>query len=568
MLAELGDSIISYESRRYGEQRLLAFSNWPSTDPFTYSEVVQDLFDKFASVDVEHIVATDEARGGMFASYHVYPYFPDYGRYVEELSGVVDDTGQVNTYYAYLRSLVEHHSMPVVIAEFGIPAARGVAQQDHNTGRNQGHANEQDQAEGIVRNYHDIMLAGCAGSIVFEWQDEWFKRTWNTVYATDQLKSPLWSDWQTNEQHFGLLAFDPGEERSVSYVDGDLEEWTDADVVSEEGGLATSVKYDEKFLYLMVRTTDGSALGPEVYLPLDVTPKTGASATAPGRADLVVARHQRRNGVMRPEDRKVDTLPRLSFDRDADFVVALRREGESRVVVQERYECLRAMMMWRIGLVDPYADPPAADSQTFRTIELALRTARTASEPMGVATTVGLYDERTFETGLLREGDANPAHDGYDSLADYCFGDDFVEVRLPWQLLNFSNPAEMQVHDDYYQQYGVENLAIESIYVGTAVGDGPASVKLAEVPLAGWGTKPAYHERLKLSYYALQDVWTSADPAAAAARSVAAAQAHGSAEQDGEGQKATAHEPAPETPGSAGRGRAGRGLSGAGASEP
>ena len=95
--------------------------------------MVQDLFDKFASVDVEHIVATDEARGGMFASYHVYPYFPDYGRYVEELSGVVDDTGQVNTYYAYLRSLVEHHSMPVVIAEFGIPAARGVAQQDHNT---------------------------------------------------------------------------------------------------------------------------------------------------------------------------------------------------------------------------------------------------------------------------------------------------------------------------------------------------------------------------------------------------------------------------------------------------
>ena len=103
-----------------------------------------------------------------------------------------------------------------------------------------------------------------------------------------------------------------------------------------------------------------------------------------------------------------------------------------------------------------------------------MRTARTASEH-GVATTVGLYDERTFETGLLREGDANPAHDGYDSLADYCFGDDFVEVRLPWQLLNFSNPAEMQVHDDYYQQYGVENLAIESIYVGTAVGDGPAS---------------------------------------------------------------------------------------------
>ena len=37
----------------------------------------------------------------------------------------------------------------------------------------------------------------------------------------DLLKTPYWSDYQTNEQFFGLLSFDPGNERSVSYVDGD-----------------------------------------------------------------------------------------------------------------------------------------------------------------------------------------------------------------------------------------------------------------------------------------------------------------------------------------------------------
>lgn len=90
-----------------------------------------------------------------------------------------------------------------------------------------------------------------------------------------------------------------------------------------------------------------------MYLPLDVTPKTGASATAPDVLTSWSPVINEETGVMRPEDRKVDTLPRLSFDRDADFVVALRREGESRVVVQERYECLRAMMMWRIGARRP-----------------------------------------------------------------------------------------------------------------------------------------------------------------------------------------------------------------------
>ena len=34
----------------------------------------------------------------------------------------------------------------------------------------------------------------------------------------------------------------------------------------------------------------------------------------------------------------------------------------------------------------------------------------------------------------------------YDSLADFCFGEDCVEIRIPWALLNFANPAEMLIH--------------------------------------------------------------------------------------------------------------------------
>ena len=44
------------------------------------------------------------------------------------------------------------------------------------------------------------------------------------MHAVNLQRTPYWSDYQTNEQYFGLLSFDPGQEESVCYVDGDLSE--------------------------------------------------------------------------------------------------------------------------------------------------------------------------------------------------------------------------------------------------------------------------------------------------------------------------------------------------------
>lgn len=120
-----------------------------------------------------------------------------------------------------------------------------------------------------------------------------------------------------------------------------------------------------------------------------------------------------------------------------------------------------------------------------------------------------LYDfgDPSFETGLLRYGNANPGSADFDSLADFMCSGDYVELKLPWQLLNFSDPSECEILDDYYDgNYGIKFINIDSMNVGITSGTSERCT-LAAYPLKGWGNRVTYHERLKSSYYMLRDYW-------------------------------------------------------------
>ena len=484
MLAHVGDKVIEYETKRYKEQRIVAFSNWPTTDPFDYPEKVRDYFMKCAAVDVEHIKTTESFLSGQFASYHVYPYYPDYLSYVENFAmfGITDLTefingdGEFNTYRAYLSLLTKHHTMPVVISEFGVSTGRGMAQRDRNTGRNQGNMSESEQGQALVECYEDIMATGCAGCCVFTWQDEWFKRTWNTMYAVNLKRTPYWSDYQTNEQYFGLLSFDPGKKKSVCYVDGDLSEWMEEDVVGRSDGMTFSAKYDEKFIYFMIKKEGVQLESERLLLPIDSTPKSGSTYS---------------------EDYEV------KFSRAADFLLIIDGRDNSRLTVQERYESLRSTYSVNVYNFDTYIKEniPSLTSPRFVNIDMILQTATPLIyNDMGASAEV-------FETGKLTYGNANPESADFNSLADFMFSGDSVEIKLPWQLLNFADPSRMSVHDDYYDgNYGVEYITIDSLYIGSAGRSGRC--EMFPVALKGWGNKVTSHERLKSSYYILRELWS------------------------------------------------------------
>lgn len=114
-------------------------------------------------------------------------------------------------------------------------------------------------------------------------------------------------------------------------------------------------------------------------------------------------------------------------------------------------------------------------------------------------------------TGNLLYGNGNPKSKDFNNLADFCYGKDFIEIRIPWGLLNFYNPSRMQIHDDYYEHYGVEPISIDKMYIG--VGTANSKIELSPMKLEGWGKKVTYHERLKESYYILKDYWNNENKA-------------------------------------------------------
>ena len=485
LLCRVGDNIIEYETERYKQQRLVAFSNWATTDPFEYPTKLAQFFSKCGKVNVENILCTERFLSGQFASYHIYPYHPDYMNYVEDWSAFdldspssfVDENGNLNSYRAYLTALNHHHSLPVVISEFGVSTGRGIAQLDQNTGRNQGHMSETEQGDAIVACYEDIMASGCAGCCVFSWQDEWFKRTWNTMHAIDMTRNPYWSDYQTNEQYFGLLSFDPGEDRCISYVDGDISEWTESDIVVQRENSSLSMKYDERFIYLLIYKKELDFEGETLFIPIDTTPKSGSN-------------------FCRGEN--------LFFDRDADFLIRIHGKEDSELLVQERYEALRSTYSRYVyGFGTYYKENiPDVDSPEFVDVNMILQLKEYYS--MDDPTALG----EVFPTGKLRYGNANPESDAFDSLADFIHSGDYIEIKLPWQLLNFADPSRMAIHDDYYDgNYGINYITIDTMYVGLSSASADRRIHLCPTPLEGWGNKVTYHERLKPSYYILQSVW-------------------------------------------------------------
>jgi hypothetical protein len=208
------DLTIKYEASSYSVRRPVSISSWPTLDPLKHPTEIYSDEDK---VDYDLMrITLKNPEPGIFASYHAYPYYPNF---ISEQPSyqTYNDLNGPNSYLGYLNDLKAHYSsIPLVIAEFGVPSSWGSAHQAFSNMHHGGYS-EQQQGEKNMRLMHNILDAGCAGGFMFSWMDEWFKPTWIVSYleaygmVSGGITIPtrqLWHNLVSPEQNFGLITFD------------------------------------------------------------------------------------------------------------------------------------------------------------------------------------------------------------------------------------------------------------------------------------------------------------------------------------------------------------------------
>ena len=456
-LARTMDFTVGYETETYRQQRPVSFASWPTLDPLRHptestpaeeaealgrrGEAEQaDMIREYeecedcVSVDATHIVPTARAQGGGFATYHAYPYYPDFMNQDPGYGRARDSQGPSN-YVGYLRDLKRHHgAQPVLIGEVGVPSSRGVAHQQPQGWHHGGHT-EREMGEIDARLVRDIHEAGLAGGVLFALLDEWFKRSWLvSEFEQPAVRKPLWLNVLDPEEHYGILATRPGEDGWKVTIDGRPGDWNGvAPLLSRpQGGperrfgdghdaartlRGLSVTSDEAYLY--------------IRLDIDRLDADGDGAPDWGHAAYLIGidTYDADRG-----DHRLPISDRATSPAGLEFCVILDGTDTARLLVDTPYDIQRHRR--------PYGSVRNDDG---RFMEIRAETNRRR-----VARDGGIVPALQWNFSPLLHASMDARDRDHSTLADWRVGVDgnFIEVRLGWGLLNVTDPSSRRVLHD------------------------------------------------------------------------------------------------------------------------
>ncbi|MEV4349437.1 hypothetical protein AB0J83_33680 [Actinoplanes sp. NPDC049596] len=440
------DELAGFMAKR-GVSQPIAFVNWATTDPLRHPAeplAQEDLL----QLDANHVLPTADWPAGTFASYHAYPYYPDFLRYEPGLVTFEYD-GQPDPYAGYVTALRKHHStMPTMITEFGVPSSIGSA---HNgpLGRSQGDHSEQEAMRLNASMLRMMKDQGLAGGFLFGWMDEWYRYTWNTVGHQDGARRMLWHDALTNEQHFGVLAMDQAGPQDAAeqklFDSGDA--WPARKVTAQADEAYVSLEVE------LAKSPPGSMIvGFDVLDDITGAPMAG------------------------------------STDRRPDAVFALNLVGHTgQAYLRDQLDPLKL----DFAVPDSVRGPAPAGWKPFELITNREHT---------VPTTRAKQPIELQNAGLLVHGSWDPSDDGADSRALWHLDDDRLTVRVPWAMLGFADPSTRRVAVPKDGKLTLQTSPGVTVSL-TASGTEQA---IGQVKWPNWN-RPNYTERLKQGATQLRD---------------------------------------------------------------
>lgn len=499
-LARLCDLAASYERKRYRLARAVSFVNWPTLDPMRHPTEAEagggeaDHDEDAYSVDPARIHPLRPAgRGsrflGYFATYHAYPYYPDFMN-LDPVYAAFQDRHGACSFAGYLADLKAHTpNLPLLLGEYGVPSSRGIAHLQPQ-GINHGGASEEEQGERDVRLLEDIADAGCAGSLLFALFDEWFKVNWLVAHVEKPRdRDPLWLNLLDPEENYGLIGFDP---QPAIRIDGMVDDW--AGVKSYASALdSAGARVPLRALYA---TSDESRF----YLRIDLTPNAVIGGAAGARE---TPRHARepaptppaaRGGgirtigvsldVLDPDrgDRRLPAPLRATWSRGAEFLLlfeagtssggpfrgGLQSIGRAELFVDRsmNFSTYSRLITGRgFERNDAPFHPVPNDDGLF--VPLLIETNRERISRSGV-----VYPAQILDWGRLEHGRESALTSPRDDMSyafnphiEWCLNDSgsSLEVAIPWGLLNVGDPSSRSVLDNIENTPDVEVSATQGI---------------------------------------------------------------------------------------------------------
>ncbi|MDD6203943.1 MAG: hypothetical protein PUC05_02970 [Firmicutes bacterium] len=454
-LCEVGETLIAFESENYAHQTPVAFLNWQTLDTLAHSNEPFEEEDA-VSVNTENILRRPSYAAGLFAAVDVYPYYPEFMNHQKEYLEFRDENGSPDAYRAYLRDLKTQYSVPVLVAEYGLSTSRGVAHTSAD-GYNQGGLTEEEQGEYCARMSRSIALEGYCGGLLFSWQDEWFKRTWNTVMYYPDDPTDRTHNLASAEQGYGLLSF----EVSQVYPDGNFDDWEGAKYIE---GTPLKVQYDADYIHILIDLPEDFDFENGIYyIPISVL------------------------GVGSRESRQDN----LYFGENCDFLLKIGGKNNTRLMCDAYYDTFNysytvLRQVFQGGVAEK-------NSGTYNKINTFI------SNEMYLPDDDETIPPKYCEGGLLRYGNANPASKEYCSQADFYYRDGKLEIRLAWYLLNVVN-SRLGVCIDELIGEQIGFTVFSDIYIGAG--------EKGKIEMVSAGYKPIgeimVSERLKNSYKMMQ----------------------------------------------------------------
>lgn len=510
-MAEMVDYVQCYEEERYKLSRPVSVVNWPTLDPLTHPmesnweenlefqgvKVNRDLCHDNEDEETLDLTKIKTLRGnGFFATYHIYPYYPDFmvNEYLQE----------EHPFLTYLQQLKAYHGkQPVLVGEFGVPSNRINAHWHHRGWHHGEHPEvQQGEIDGILM--RAIYEAKMAGGILFSWFDEWFKKNWLFLpFYHPPDRKPYWYNHQDAEENYGLLSTYPGYPRKRVCLSGDRTDWLEGSLLYEKktdqmvfrfhDGFDESrylkrvmAQHDEGFFYLFIETKG----------PIDFTKVhylVGLDTISPNQGEFTLP---------------LNTLVTLPVG--LEFLIHLAGKTKGRILICKDYD--KYLNENREEIL------PRESNQGEWVVMLHKSNARRVSKDGK-----RFFPARVHFTSQLRYGSLDPKHPDYDSLADFYFVGNRIEIRLPWSLLQFTDPSSKRVlwkdrksmskktegihvlvfsyrpQEGYVwaQKTGQKNNITDSL---------PERLKREEIKAYTWEEwqMPTYHTALKPAYYQYQ----------------------------------------------------------------